>query len=141
MAAPNHKPTDEDRKQVKLLALIRLPEQDIADYLGCSVKNLRKHFHKELESGWAEGADTVAGTLITMAESEKDPAANTAWLELLGTAQVEERATKPGTMTVVNVTERENQKAERRKAAMKTPNPDESGGEASGAEGDYQDAA
>jgi hypothetical protein len=97
------KPTVEKRQEVKMLAVMRLPEEDIAAYVHLrSVKSLHKYFRKELAAGLAEGVDIVAGTLQTMAESG-DAAANTAWLDMIGSARLSERDVIAGKLTMVRV--------------------------------------
>jgi len=134
------KPTDEKRQLVAILAVMRLPDEDIAAYVGLrSVKSLNKYFRKELAAGLAEGVETVMGTLQTMAESG-DAAANTAWLDMIGSARVSEQAAIAGKLTMVRVPYQPTSRG-RRKSQGQSADPEGRGVETAELEGDDRDAA
>jgi len=82
MARPRFSPTEEQRKLVKSLAAMGIPQEQIGQMIGChSPKTLRKHFRKELDEGTAEANYKVARVLFEMAISGENPAATMFWLK------------------------------------------------------------
>jgi hypothetical protein len=58
-------PTDEDRRLVKHLAAVGMPQEDIGLKVGIrSPKTLRKHFSKELDLGSIEAEASVRGRIF-----------------------------------------------------------------------------
>jgi hypothetical protein len=55
MARPRFKPTIENRNAVERMALVRSPEDQIANVLDIDPKTLRKYFSVELKRGRAKG--------------------------------------------------------------------------------------
>lgn len=64
---PPFKPTDEQRRQVKLLAGIGVPQKDIGALIGCSEGTVATHFREELDRGMAEATAKVAQSLFQQA--------------------------------------------------------------------------
>jgi hypothetical protein len=64
MARTAFLPTDAMREQVRHLAGIGVPQDNIATVIGCAPKTLRKCFRDELDRGVAEANATVAGYLF-----------------------------------------------------------------------------
>jgi hypothetical protein len=54
MARPRFAPTEENRRQVKLLAAMGTPHDLIGKVIGIAPKTLRKHFDQELFRGEVE---------------------------------------------------------------------------------------
>ena len=80
MARAPFKPTDELRAKVRQLAIVGLPQDDIAKLVRCSPKTLRKHFRRELDEGGAEANALVAGFLFQAAKAG-NVAAQIFWLK------------------------------------------------------------
>ena len=80
MARAPFKPTDELRARVRQLAIVGLPQDDIAKLVRCSPKTLRKHFRRELDEGGAEANALVAGFLFQAAKAG-NVAAQIFWLK------------------------------------------------------------
>ena len=80
MARAPFKPTDELRARVRQLAIVGLPQDEIATLARCSPKTLRKHFRRELDEGVAEANALVAGFLFQAAKAG-NVAAQIFWLK------------------------------------------------------------
>jgi len=65
------KPTEEQRRQVKLLAAVGTPSHDIARYWGVSEKTLSKYYRQELFRGPLEANAKVGQSLYEMATDRK----------------------------------------------------------------------
>jgi hypothetical protein len=65
-------PTDAQRKTVKLMAAVGVPQDDIAKHLDISPGTLREHFHDELKSGKLSADIAVAGNLYKAATGSTD---------------------------------------------------------------------
>lgn len=82
MARPPFIPTDENRRLVKSLSAVGLPQADIALMIEIrSPRTLRKHFRQELDRGGLEANSSVAKTLYEMATSGEDVTATIFWLK------------------------------------------------------------
>lgn len=57
------------REEVRRLAGLGVPQDDIAEIVGCAPKTLRKQFRAELDRGAAEANATVAGSLYEQARA------------------------------------------------------------------------
>jgi hypothetical protein len=80
MPRPNFRPTAEQRKLVRSLAALGVPQQQICVVVGLrSPKTLRKHFRPELFNGFAEAYAAVARTAYEMAVSGRYPAMSMFW--------------------------------------------------------------
>ena len=80
MPPPRLNPTDEQRKKVKALVAVGIPQDEIARQIGVrSPKTLRKHFRDELDRGAMEANASVAGALYNKAVAG-DVAAQKFWL-------------------------------------------------------------
>jgi len=76
------KPTEEQRKRVKLLAGLGMKQEQIAKLVGVrSTTSLRKHFRDELLQGPVAAAVRVRRTLYEMATSGRNQAATIFWLK------------------------------------------------------------
>lgn len=64
---PRFEPTDYMRKQVKSMAGIGLPQDDIARVMGITAPTLRRHFRTELNVGQADTINRVAQSLVSKA--------------------------------------------------------------------------
>jgi hypothetical protein len=60
---------DAMREQVRYLAGLGVPQDDIAKIIRCAPKTLRKRFRDELDRGIAEANATVAGYLFAAAKA------------------------------------------------------------------------
>lgn len=80
MARAPFKPTDELRAKVRHLSGVGVPQDDIAKFVGCTAKTLRKHFRHELDQGAAEANAMVAGYLFQAAK-EGNVTAMIFWLK------------------------------------------------------------
>jgi hypothetical protein len=60
---------DAVREQVRHLAGIGVPQDDIAKIIGCAPKTLRKHLREELDRGVAEANAMISGCLFTAAKA------------------------------------------------------------------------
>ena len=74
------KPTEEERKQVKLLAAVGTNPQDIARLFHVSESTLQKYYREELFRGPLEAKARVDQTFLHLASSGKDPRATIAWV-------------------------------------------------------------
>jgi hypothetical protein len=82
MPTTRYRPTEENRKTVKLLAGLGLPQDQICTVIGLrSTKTLRRYFCKELSLGIAESSANVQRTAFKLASSRKDPASTIFWLK------------------------------------------------------------
>jgi hypothetical protein len=80
MSRPSFQPTAEQRKLVRSLAALGVPQQRICVLVGLrSPKTLRKHFRPELSNGFAEAYAAVARTAYEMAVSGRYPAMSMFW--------------------------------------------------------------
>jgi hypothetical protein len=82
MARPRFKPTDEQRRMVKSMSGVGLPEEDIARTIGprgISPKTLRKYFRQELSLGSTLANTKVLNTLFRLATSGDCVAASIFW--------------------------------------------------------------
>ena len=61
--------TDALREQVRYLAGLGIPQDDIAKIIGCAPKTLRKRFRDDLDRGVAEANATIAGYLFAAAKA------------------------------------------------------------------------
>ena len=57
------------REKVSHLAGVGVPQDDIANIIGCAPKTLRKHFRAELDRGVAEANAVIAGCLVAAAKA------------------------------------------------------------------------
>jgi hypothetical protein len=84
VARPSFKPTRDQRKLVKSLAALGLPQQNIATAIDLrSTKTLRKHFRHEITLGTAEANAAVARVAFEMAASGKWPGMTRYWLTVV----------------------------------------------------------
>ena len=60
--------TDAMRERVRYLAGVGVPQDDIANIIGCAPKTLRKHFRAELDRGVAEANAIISGCLFAAAK-------------------------------------------------------------------------
>ena len=80
MPRPSFRPTAEQRKLVRSLAAVGVPQQGMCVLVGIrSPKTLRKHFRPELSNGFAEAYAAVARTAYEMAVSGRYPAMSMFW--------------------------------------------------------------
>jgi hypothetical protein len=81
MPRPKLTPTEEQRQQVKSLAALGTPQQDIARKIGIrSEKTLRKYFRDELDLAALDANASVGGALYRRA-MEGNTDAQKFWLE------------------------------------------------------------
>lgn len=64
---PRHEPTEQQRKQVEMMAGCGLVPDDIARVLGISAPTLRKWYINELETGHIKASAAVAASLYQKA--------------------------------------------------------------------------
>jgi hypothetical protein len=69
MARPPFVANEAMREEVRRLAGLGLPQDDITKIIGCAPKTLRKHFRPELDRGAAEATATIAGCLFAAAKA------------------------------------------------------------------------
>ena len=80
MPRPSSRVTEEQRKLVKSLSAMGLPQEHICAMVGVrSPKTLRKHFQAELASGMAEANAVVSRVAYEMAVSGRFPAMSFFW--------------------------------------------------------------
>ena len=68
MARPAFVVTEALREKVWHLAGLGVPQDDIANIIGCAPKTLRKHFRAELDRGVAEANAIISGCLFAAAK-------------------------------------------------------------------------
>jgi hypothetical protein len=68
MARKTFPVTDAMRERVRRLSGVGVPQDDIANIIGCDAKTLRKHFRYELDRGAAEADAAVASYLFANAK-------------------------------------------------------------------------
>jgi len=82
MARPRFTPTAEQRRIVKSMAAMGIPQEQVAQMINCrSPKTLRKHFREELDAAASEANYNVAKVLYNLATSGEEPAATMFWLK------------------------------------------------------------
>jgi hypothetical protein len=74
MSRAPHEPTSETRNQVRSLAAVGLPHDDIGAIVDCSPKTLRKYYQLELEEGAADANAAVVGFLMKSVKDGSVPA-------------------------------------------------------------------
>ena len=84
MSNPPFDPNDEQRRTVKALAAVGVPQEAIAGYIDIDAKTLRKHFRQELDHGTLEANVKVAQTLFSMATVDRNVAAAIFWMKARG---------------------------------------------------------
>jgi hypothetical protein len=67
MVAASHRPTEENRKLVKMLAAVGMRYVDMAAMIGIDHDTLAKHYRAELDSGLAEANAKIATRLFNIA--------------------------------------------------------------------------
>ena len=72
MARPRFKPTVENRNAVERMALVRTPEDQIANVLDIDPKTLRKYFSVELKRGPAKGEVNLRQKAYRIADNGDD---------------------------------------------------------------------
>ena len=77
-------PTDEQRRIVRALAAVGVPQQSISNHLEIDAKTLRKHLRRELDGGMLEANVKVAQTLFSMATVDRNVAACIFWMKARG---------------------------------------------------------
>src|SRR5258707_13529070 len=80
MARKTFPVTDAMRERVRRLAGVGVPQEDIANIIGCDAKTLRKHLRGELDRGAAEATAAVASYLFANAKGG-NVAAQIFWLK------------------------------------------------------------
>src|SRR6202035_2678206 len=80
MARKTFPVTDAMRERVRRLAGVGVPQDDIANIIGCDAKTLRKHLRAELDRGAAEATAAVASYLFANAKGG-NVAAQIFWLK------------------------------------------------------------
>jgi len=60
--------TDAMRERARSLAACGVPQEKIAEIIGCDAKTLRKHFRNELDRGMAEADAEIIGALFANAK-------------------------------------------------------------------------
>lgn len=73
--------TGEQRRLVRGMAAVGIPQEDIATLLEIDAKTLRKHFRRELDCGSIEATAKVAQSLFQMATQGKNVAAAIFWMK------------------------------------------------------------
>jgi len=84
MARPSFRLTDEQRLQIKSMAAMGTPQDQIARKMGCTAKTLRLHCRDELDLGVIEATYNVSKTLYQMATSGTCVAATIFWMKTRG---------------------------------------------------------
>src|ERR1700730_15516047 len=80
MARKTFPVTDAMRDRVRRLEGVGVPQDDIANIIGCDAKTLRKHLRAELDRGAAEATAAVASYLFANAKGG-NVAAQIFWLK------------------------------------------------------------
>src|SRR5262245_52882850 len=70
---PPHVVTDKDRRQVRVMAAMGIPHEDIAHVLGMHRRSLGRHFAHELQTAGTEANAKVAQSLYQQATSAEKP--------------------------------------------------------------------
>jgi hypothetical protein len=70
-----HKPTEEQRRLVKQLSGVGVPQDDICHIIDITKPTLHKHYRRELDLGMAEANAKVAGSLFNQATGGNTAAA------------------------------------------------------------------
>lgn len=65
---PAHKPTEQQRGQVRHLAAIGVPAQDIAEVIGISRRSLYTHYKEDLQGAAVKANAQIAGYLFAAAK-------------------------------------------------------------------------
>jgi len=109
MARPPFIPSDEQRRYVRSMAAFGIRQEDIAKVVGFrSLKTLRKHFSKEMESGRIDANCKVLQTLYEMATSGEDVAATIFWAKTrLGFQETRVAENRPAVISFVVAEDKE----------------------------------
>ena len=67
-----HEPTDTTRNKVRMLSILGLPQDDIADFMEMSTPTLCEHYREELDKASLEANIKVAANLLMMATGPRD---------------------------------------------------------------------
>ncbi|MGK7867668.1 hypothetical protein [Falsiroseomonas sp. E2-1-a20] len=81
MQGVTYVPTDEQRRTVRAMSGLGIPQDDLATFLDIDKKKLRKHFRQELDRGSVEAATKVAQSLFRMATDGGSVAAAIFWMK------------------------------------------------------------
>lgn len=81
MSNPKHKPTEEQRRQVRAMTAYGIGQADISAVIGISQPTLRLHYRRELDTAIPEANSQVAQSLFQMATKGKNVAAAIFWLK------------------------------------------------------------
>src|SRR4051794_40250987 len=73
--------TGDQRRLVRGMAAVGVPQESIATLLEIDAKTLRKHFRAELDRGSIEATAKVAQSLFQMATQGKNVAAAIFWMK------------------------------------------------------------
>jgi hypothetical protein len=95
-----HRPTDDSRRQVALLAGYGITQPDIAKLISISDRTLRLYYRNELDTGHITASAKVAASLFEMATKNKVPAAAIFWLKARAGWKDRQDLTIDGTQTV-----------------------------------------
>jgi hypothetical protein len=81
MQGVTYVPTEEQRRTVRAMSGLGIPQDDIATFLEIDKKTLRKHFREELDRGSIEATTKVAQSLFRMATDGGSVAAAIFWMK------------------------------------------------------------
>lgn len=81
MQGVTYVPTDEQRRTVRAMSGLGIPQDNIATFLEIDKKTLRKHFREELDRGSIEATTKVAQSLFRMATEGGSVAAAIFWMK------------------------------------------------------------
>ena len=74
-------PTEQARKMVRQLAMLGVPQTDIAKKIGIDTKTLRTHYREDLDAGDVEAFASVAGALWHNAVKCNNVVAQIFWMK------------------------------------------------------------
>lgn len=78
---PPFEPTEDQRRTVRAMSGLGVPQPDIAIHIGIDPKTLRKWFREELDRGSIEATTKVAQSLFRMATEGNNVAAAIFWMK------------------------------------------------------------
>lgn len=76
-----YEPTEKSRKIVRQLAMLGVPQEQIAKKMGIDAKTLRRHYREDLDEGDVEAFASVAGALWHNAVKNNNVVAQIFWMK------------------------------------------------------------
>ena len=103
MSYPKHSPTPEQRKIVKDMSSVGIPQDKISVVIGIDPKTLRVHYREELDTAESEANTKVAIALYDNAIKTNNVTAQIFWLKTRGGWRESRPADDEGIAHTINI--------------------------------------